>query len=268
MLSCSLSVAGMLVLAACAARIVSPAEVEPATTASSGTPAPGAGPALDVEATLLAGVSACAAGGCALRGRVDGLGNGGAASIALVERTPTEGTGFLEEYLVAAVTATGQVTDVAPRAPLLVGQAGPLERDALGHVSTVLQVGANGQQVVVAALVGAGRLETFGSLTEQREFGFDTGSRFVGARVGESRDLDGDGVREVVVGRADCRPDCARGAVIGTVWSWDGGDYTQTSCLRYDARLRSSSPSPLPARPRALSPSPATLASAPAPARC
>jgi len=271
-LGSALSVAGLLVLAACGGRAATPGAATPGAatpgaaipgatapgTAAAGPATPGLGaptasdrPHTNMSAALIAGVPACSDGRCRVVSRVDGLGPGADRTVGLVERRPPPGEPFPAEYVVAAVSATGAVTAVAPREPLLVSAAGPLRRDALGHVSTTLQVGADGQQVLVVAVAPDGSLRTFGSLTEQRQYGFDTGSRFVGARVAQARDVDGDGVDEVVVGRADCRPDCAHGAVVGTVWRWDGRDYAPWACLPYDAHLRPATTTrPLPASAR------------------
>ena len=222
----------------------------------------GAAPAPAVtDAELVAAVPACRdpLRPCGVLARVEHVGAGRAFVVAVVERAPAGQQGFGDVYAAAvplapppAVASPGPgaavagvaASDALPVAALAVGAVGSVTTDSTGHVFASLSVGADGQQLLALDVDTAGRLRTFGTLTERRDHGFDTGSRTVGSRVAEARDVDvpADGVRELVVGHDDCRPDCAHGTVVGTVLRWDGADYTAAQCLPYDAHLLPAGP--------------------------
>lgn len=97
---------------------------------------------------------------------------------------------------------------------LCIDPVGGILRDATGHAFLVLTVGAHTQAVIALAVAG-GEVEDFDSVA----------GRFDGNAGASARDLDGDGVAEIITATTDCEPDCARGHVEETVYRWNGREY-------------------------------------------
>lgn len=93
---------------------------------------------------------------------------------------------------------------------------GGIETDPTGHAFLAFPSGADSAWLIVLD-VDDGRVADFGS--------FD--GRFTGDGV-VARDVDGDRVKELVVSRDDCDPDCATGTETEVVYRWTGTRYAES----------------------------------------
>jgi hypothetical protein len=107
--------------------------------------------------------------------------------------------------------------------------------DTLGHLFIYYSSGAgvNSHGLIVLRPTRRG-FKDFGSLAPSPDN--EAYGRFAGSRA-EPRDLDGDGVAEIVVEVDACDPYCNAGQISGTTYKWNGSDYEESSSIDDSSRL-------------------------------